>query len=703
MLKKILCIALVIVIVGAAVGFVVYENVGMTYDYEGKDMSKYLGMTLTPEQIKELAIDLSDVEDWRELAVSDDEVGYKIAAAISEIADANKDALEGGTLSDYDQLTFVYYITDTEGNVISDPKMMDITAADKNKPAFQIGQNPEDATSPKYPELSGMLSDALVGKDYSIFNVFTTGKVEANDTIWVEYTVTIGDDANTAKTYLFQKTTIAGLDSLKAGDMTLAGLTAQFNEKQDSIIAEGDVSTVPSVIGNAEAFKGLTLTIDEQTITVDMKVLFASRAIVTKGDIADGDTVYFTYKNKNDSEAEDTQLVTTKDAAGEAEMLRVFESADFYTELMKLKIEEASNKEIEVTVGEDTITYVVTIDYATPADATVVRDGLIKADPFVAGDDGKGIPAKYPSATKENKYDATGEVVEDGSLADTDVLVYMYVVSGTTVDLTAFETFYEDLEFTSTGDEDADAYFKAYDEYMTADEALKKENEKSEPNEETVADLTTKLEAAKTAFEEAQKKYGENVDDGVTERDVAADIKAEFEKDKRDAAQIDFNNEIAYGIAYATWEKLLEEVKANDAITYPSKALRLAKEGILDELKQTYYSNRDKEGYVEYKNFNSYLTQKVYADQDKDAAIQAEAEQDVLENMLVYYLADIYDANLDTNDIAGVEAWKNVYAAYNMEMPAGYWEAMETGILFDKVMRLIAEDRNPDISIDDLK
>ncbi len=689
MLKKILCIALVLVIVGSAVGFIVYDKVGKNYDYEKKDMAKYLGMNLTPEQIKNLTLDLSKLEaEYREVAKDDKEVGYKIAAAISALKATDKTTLEGGTLANYDELTFLYYVTLEDGTVVSNPTLMNVDAT--SKPSFQIGEDPEDEKEPQYPELSGMLSAALVGKEYDLFNVIRSGKVEATDTIWVEYTVTLNDDATTAKTYKYQMTTIAGLDSLKAGDKTLAGLTAAFEAKQTEQInaLNGDKSKVPEVIG--KKLEGLTVT--EAGVKVDLKVLFASRAIATKGDIADGDTVYFTYKKKGDSTA--NQLVVTKNDDGKAAMTQLF-AESFYTDLMKLKLDDAVGKEIKVTkdnngTSEET-TYIVTIDYAIPADPSAEREGVIKANPIVGG---APIDATYPESSKQQQYDATGEIFKDASGNPVDlkgkaVKVYIYVVSGTHIDYDKFETFYDKLAYTSTGDAVTDAYFKAVSD-------LKAEEAKTEADETKKTELKEALEKATKAYN-LKKEVAED-----TQRNADEDIKAEYEERTRKDVQMEVNNERAYGVASVVWEALLAEAQKG-TVKYPSKALRLAKEGIIDNHKSTYYTNRDKDGYKEYKSFNAYLTGKVYANQDKNDAIEAEAKQDVLENMLIYYLADVYGMNLTEEETTGIDSLKNFYDAYGIEQPSGYWDGMRAGLLFDKVMRRIAEDREPQLKIDDLK
>ncbi len=705
MLKKILCIVLVLVIVGSAVGFIVYDNVGKVYDYEGKDMSKYIGMTLTPDQIKnmDLTAKLAELEAvWREVKADDKEIGYKIAAAIAGVKSTEKDTLEGGTLANYDELTILYYVTLEDGTIVSNPTLMNMDAT--TKPTIQIGEDPVDESTPQYPELSGMISSALIGKEYQIFNVIRSGKVEETDTIWVEYTVTLNDETSSAKTYKYQMTTLAGLDTLKAGDKTLAGLTAAFTAKQNEQInaLEGNKSKVPEVIG--KKFEGLTVT--EEGVKVDLKVLYASRAIATEGDIMDNDTVYFTYKKKGDSTS--TQLVATKNADGQAAMLEAFKADTFYTQLMALKLDDADNKEIKVTITKDDntteeITYVVSIDYAIPADPTAEREGVIKANPVVGG---AGIEATYPETSVEVTYDATGNQVKENEktvdLKGKKVLVYVYVVGGTHFNYGTFESIYEDLAFTSTGDEATDAYLKAVSEHKAAEKALADEQAKESPDQTKVTELTTKRDTAKTALDTATKEYNKakGVDENTT-RNADEDIKAEYEEDQRKAVQVEVNNERAYGVASVVWEALLAQVKSG-SVKYPSKAVRLAKKGILDNYKSTYYTNRDKDGYKEYKTFNAYLANKVYTGQDKDAAIRAEAEQEVLETMLVHYLADVYGIALGEEDTTGIDSLKSFYEAYGIEQPSGYWEAARTALIFDKVMRKIAEDREPHLNNDDL-
>ncbi len=703
MLKKILCIALVLVIVGSAVGFIIYDRVGMTYDYEGKDMSKYLGTTFTTEQIKNMNLDLSKLEAvWREVKSDDKDVSYKIAAAIAT-ALANKDikneSLDGGTLSLYDNLTFLYYVELADGSVIvSDPNLMNADAT--SKPSFQLGTDPEVDKDKRYPELSGMLTDKLVGANYDLFTAFRNGQVYDDDVIWVQYTVTEKDAEGkivSAKTYKFQKTTLAGLDNLKAGDVTLTGLAAAFEAEQQKAIDAAGKNKLPDVIG--KEFKSL-LTIEDKKLTVDFKVMFASRAIVREGAIQDGDTIFFSYKKKGDKE-DPVQLVTSKTETGKNDLTSTFGSDSFYTQLIALELDKnASDHEIKVSTTKDgkteETTYVVSISYVVPADPTAERAGLIPADPYVKVEGG-AISATYPKESEEVKYDATGTKLTDkAELKEQAVKVYLYVVSGTRLDTTKFETYYEKLKFTSTGNEFTDAYLKAANDLRT-------EEAKDNPD-------STKLNTLKTALDNARKAYNtkvKKVDEG-TPRDAAAVIIEEYTESQRKAVQLEVNNERAYGVASVVWEALLAEVKKG-TVKYPSKAYRLAKEGIIDDRKSAYYANRDKEGYKEYKTFNAYLTNYFttgdyadYAEAGKNAAIKDAAQQDVLENMLICYLADLYNIELTSDDTAGIDSIRNFYEAYNIEQPSGYYESQRIGLIFDKLMRKIAEDRESNLKIDDL-
>ncbi len=674
MLKKILCIVLVVAIIGSAVAFIVYDKVGRKFDYEGKDMAKYLGLTLTKDQIDALAktLDYSKVEGYEEIKDGDTRIGYKIAAAVAGITATDKASLEGGKLSNYDELTFLYYITLKDENgketVVSNPAHMNYSST--SKPAFQLGEDPVDETSPLYPELSGMLSASLVGKDYDLFNVVTAGRVEEDDVIWVSYKIREvekkedGTDGTTRKTveYKFQKTTLAEMNSLPHGDYDFSEVVNKFKAAQAAAEKDLAANKLPSVIGTKQTLD-LGKNASGNNVYVDMTVNFASRTIVNEGDMKEGDTVYFTYKEKNASATNQMKVVIVKD--GEESILKdqIGTGDAFYTEFKKLKL-DADSKEIKV--GDKT--YVVSVDYAIPADKTAEREGLIKADPYVTG---SAIEVKFPDDSKAEQYDATGALVKDAtdsaknvSLAGKTAYVYFYVVSGKHVDMTDFATYYTKLKFTGGDDEKLTAYLsavKALKDYTGTDETKKKE--------------------LNDAIDKAAKAY--SPDKAVVAEEV---IKTEYEKSIKKQVQTEVNNERAYGIAGVVWNNLLTQAKTS-LKKYPSSAVRLAKKGILDAHESTYYAKKDTT-YKDYKNFNDYLTRSVYKNQDKDDAVEAEAKQIVLETMLCHYLADAYGVSLTEEQQENLKSMESLYKQLGLTYDA---DNAETAQLFDTTMRKIAE------------
>ncbi len=745
-LKKILSIVLVVAILGSALGFFIYNKYGKTYNYAGKDMEKYLKLNLSPESIlamkDELWGTINQLEPWYgQVDIGDKKVGYKIADEISAIAATKKDdfsKLEEKKFANYDSVTFLYYIELEDGTVVSNPALMNYSAT--TKPSMQLGQNPEpdsdDKTKLTYAELSGLLSAVLLGKDFYVIEPVVAGLVETGDTMWVNYTIIQKNTDNTTTTtsYQYQKTSLATLESLTAPDgVSLSGLAKKFADAQEAAqyvsvpkkdaagnaVLDKDgkpmyedqrigATEVPKVIGNEKVMEL------PNGVTVKMTVKYVLRAIVTKGEMKDGDTVFFTYKEKNAKET--NQMKVTLDQAGQTALNTAMGNTTFFdavfgkdteTGAYKNKIDEIDSKEFTVVTGKNDkgedvkTTYVVTVDYVKPVDpADTTREGLIPADPIVGG---AGIDVTLTEDSLQMKYDATGAIVkekEEGKdeaievdLKGEKVKIYIYVTGGSRLALEDFDDYYTNLGYTGSEDKELNAFFSAYSAYKTAQKA-------EEDNTDTTKEesLKTATEAAKKKLDEATAAYNKKIEDENKvwgDDDMNKLIVDKYLAKQRDAVQTEVNNEYAYALAEVVWDRLL--LKSLKTIKYPSRALRLAKKSILDDHKAQYYPNRDnnsvtegdvKVDYTQFKNFDDYLENHVYKDQGVKDGLRIDAKEAVRETMMFYYLVDLYDVELTDDQKDQIKNLKN----YEEVLGASFdTVSIERGYLFDNVMRKIAE------------
>ena len=113
----------------------------------------------------------------------------------------------------------------------------------------------------------------------------------------------------------------------------------------------------------------------------------------------------------------------------------------------------------------------------------------------------------------------------------------------------------------------------------------------------------------------------------------------------------------------------------------------------MDGHKTNYYENREKEPYSNYKTFKDYLRNSVYAGKDYKAELTNEAQEIVLEQLVLYRLVDMYDITLTTNQ-------ESVLRIYQQIGASSYIDQMRTGYLFDNVMQKIAEDICPAVAKD---
>ncbi len=691
MKKRILCIALAVLLVGTAIGFAIYNSVGTTFNYASGDMADYLNFT-DKDVLAAWDAVKGDTEAWKEATEAD--MAYAIAKALKAVNEKSKDTVTSGKLDKYDYLTMGYmiYLTEGEGEgattiTVADPNKMNILTAS----ALTKLQLNEDE------EFSKMLTAALLGKDFVEFKTFTEGQVYADDTMWVTFDVT---KDNKTTSYKYEKVTLDDLDDY------CAGLKDQFLLKQDRVVEGTAKDKLPEIIGEE-----LSFTIDDTT--VKMTIHYVSRTVLTEGTLKDGDTMYFTYVKKGEKDPVPMVLVNS-DASKEAFDAKFTDLAktDFFAKMRALT--EIKNTTIKVTVpateeGKEPteVEYEIAFDYVMPADPeNDDRETLIKKDAYVELKD-----IKYPTDSKAVQIGADGKEVKvddkSVSLADKTVTVHVYMVNYVDAGYGDFETLYTDLAKTSFTDEaELSDYLKAYDAYLTAEEKKKDDND---------ADYKKAVEA----LVEAEKKYctkksitdttADKHDKDVAEKAIAEAYKL-YEKETLDAKQAEFSMDRRYSIAEALWNKLVA-VAANKMIEYPSKALSLVETGLIDSHEKTFYEDEDgafKVGSnsVTPDDFDDYLDRVAYASRGEgvtvEAAIEKEVKQIVLENVLLYRLVEIYNITMTEDQTSTLETLEDnvntgLYGDFEVGAPAPYYfipsytVKSRSSYLFDNLMEKLTE------------
>jgi hypothetical protein len=639
MKKRILCLVLAVVIAAAAIFFAVYNKYGTSYDYADKDMSKYVSM-ITDKAFVEGLFDGSVT--LKEASAED--IQYAIAAAFLE-KNADEYLATEGTFGLYDTLLCNYEIT-LEDKVISIASKLDPASPTK----VQLGADDD------FSRLMAALKDKDIADNSYV--TFTSGKVLANDILYIDYTVKDGESTEGTGTY--HRVVVSGDAYLED---VLTGLTAKFEEQLNS---ESGIT-----IGTAVDLTVPDATDATKNLSVTVTVKYAARTIVESGAVKEGDTVYFTYSD--DGGKNKTEYYGT---IGDG-MIDTAITTGFTEGLLTLEIGVEGTIEIPAASSEEEgKTYTVTIDYAVPADANdTSREGYRAAEKFFE------FTYTYPETSE-----AKAETDETVTLAGKTVSVRVAVASF--YDMSYDYTGVIDILGYEPGDtSNVDKYLTAYAAFVEAKEAYDAGAAKTGDDaltEEELEELLTAMTDAETAMNEAKDAYAAELEDGA---EVTADSAAvaAYDQSAKDTAQDAYNEEYSYAVAEIVWDKLLEVAK--DA-KLPSKAVRVAYNGIIDGYKTDYYDNQDSEPYSNYKTFKSYLKQYVYSGKDYKAEIKSEAQDIVLANVVLYRLVEIYDVELT----AYQEMIANLYEQLGS---SSYADAVRMAGLFDNAMTAIVESINP--------
>ena len=656
MKKRILCIVLAALFVATAIFFAIYNRFGNTYNYQNKDMSKYVGSDWTIAFIEGL---YDGSVEYKHATEKD--VQYAIAEAIAaKNADAYKKG--AGTFGLYDTLLANYYIT-TEIGEGADAKTVVISLPAKLAPGSKTGMQLGADT-----DFARMIS-TLLGKKVSdnSYVTFTAGNIYAGDNLYIDYSVQGG------KTGTYEKFTMEGTDYLES---IMPGLTAKFEEKK------ADVK-----IGTAVELKVADAEGAEKTVSLTVK--FASRAIIQDaGKALDGDHVFFEYLTGTDVKTTSWNGVvgaTTTDATTQ-ETKNTMDAkfgAGFEAALKGLTI--GTEGEIKATLDGAEKTYKVTISYALPVDRTATdREGYKAAESFFE------LDYTYP-ADSEAKSEAEIEV--DGEKKKIDLAgktVKLYVAVTNFYDMTYdYKGIMDVLKYAPGTEDKVDLYLSAYAKYLTAKKAYEDgialTGDKA-LTEEKKAELKAAMDEAETKANEAKTAYETELGEGKTTTPDEAAVAA-YDKYAEKVAQTKLDNEYRYAVAQIVWDKLLPMAK--DA-KLPSKAVKAAYKGLIDSHKETYYKNKTKDPYKQYSTFKAYLKGYLYSGKDYKAELTTEAEDIVRTNLVLFRLVEIYGVELD-------ETQKLMVSIYQQLGNDLYAESYEYAALFDNVMSEMTEHINPEL------
>ena len=652
MKKRILCIVLAALFVATAIFFAIYNRYGNTYNYQNKDMSKYVGSDWTIEFIEGL---YDGSVEYKHATEKD--VQYAIAEAIAaKNADTYKES--EGTFGLYDTLLANYYITteiDGETVVISLPSKL----APGSKTGMQLGADTDFAR---------MIS-TLLGKKVSdnSYVTFTAGNIYAGDNLYIDYSIKDGESGT------YEKFTMEGTDYLES---ILPGLTAKFEEKK------ADVK-----IGTAVELKVTDAEGAEKTVSLTVK--FASRAIIQDaGKALDGDHVFFEYKTGEEVKTTSWNGVvgatTTDENTSETKnTMDAKFGAGFEAALKGLTI--GTEGEVKATLDGKEVTYKVKISYALPVDrAATDREGYKAAESFFE------LDYTYP---EDSEAQSEAEIEVDGEKKKIDLAgkaVKLYVAVTNFYDMSYdYEGIMDVLKYSPGAEEKVDLYLSAYAKYLTAKKAYEDgialTGDKA-LTEEKKAELKAAMDEAETKANEAKTAYETELGEGKTTTPDEAAVAA-YDKYAEEVAQAELDNEYRYAVAQQVWEKLLPMA---DGAKLPSKAVKAAYKGLIDSHKETYYKNKTKDPYKQYSTFKSYLKGYLYSGKDYKAELTKEAEGIVRSNMVMFRLVEIYGVELDATQ----ELMVSIYQQLGNDL---YAESYEYAALFDNVMTEMTDHINPEL------
>ena len=735
MKKRILCLVLALVLVGSAVGFFVYDKVGNTFNYAKKSgkyltigdknyvNSLYTGGKTEPEAVDETALRAA--------------VAKALASLQKAVGTDDNEVVNYTTIRLYDTLYVKYYATIGEGEdeiIITKSETLDPSKSS----SIQLGADDDLAR----------IFLGLIGKNASLTSYRTAAKdsgIYLGDTIVFKYTVggEGGEDRENLKTVVSSTEDFLKAVETKEG---VTGLTAKFLEAvKNKNVKVGDAVTLTAGAGESEKTFDITVqyALRDWVIGGDLKdgdyVRLVINEITKDGegkDVVGKDPDYTGQVVKADLDAEFGEgfydkLMTIKIGEKTEEKFSAVkhmtdsdnntfdETKEYMVKVVRVEGGRENAKDLpanERSLGESYLT--VTKEYAADSDAKADNDETLSlagktvtyhiavTDVKTAAydyahitDSKDGLKYSVESGSDLEKLFKTYDALADAQKAyddakDGDLTEVLKALNDAKLAMLEAEVTYIDT-LKPEDDSKLKAYYDAVKALINAKkaladaEALEGENAKTEAEMNALREAVENAEAAATA---ARNAYAD--EKGISLTDVKyVDIAARdaYEKQETETLEDENKDKLAYEIAKEVWEKLLAD--AGKTVKYPNRAVRIAYRGLVDGHKTNYYENREKEPYSNYKTFKDYLRNSVYAGKDYKAELTNEAQEIVLEQLVLYRLVDMYDITLTTNQ-------ESVLRIYQQIGASSYIDQMRTGYLFDNVMQKIAEDICPAVAKD---
>lgn len=749
MKKKILCLVLALVLVGSAVGFFVYDKVGNTFDYAKKDLTKYITIAgidsvnalytsekMTPDTVEEkdlqaaVASALASLQKDGTVGVvqmydtlyvkyyAETEIdGETTVISKADTLDPSKTtSIQLGADSDLARL-FVEHLLgkDVSGTSYRAYTTDAVMFGDKITYSYTKNGESRDEWKNLKAEVKGsdFLESIADGLTALYREKVTSGDAEIGEAL----ELTLGED-----TYIV--TVHYALRNKVVGGAVVEGDHLRFTYYE--ITADGDTD----VEGKGTTYTTALTPDKKETIDEKFGTGFYDKLLtLTIGEKSEKFTVTKTTAITSD-EGESTTAETGEDESAttttETKAYKVnIEYVEGREDISGLASDEVEIADTWYHEGENVFSFQTT--YADDSEATADNDESIELKGktvtyYVAVTGVKTLQYDYANIVSSSGLGYTVDADEDEKLSDLFTAYDAYKKAQDAYDdakaltgdeaktaeelaeleaaaAAALDTLYDkETAYIDSLEPEEGSKVKAYADAVKAlvaakkalsdAEALEGEAAKTEAELAELRDAVTAAEdALATALDAYAKEEGLYYED-VKYIDIAA--KDAYEKQETKTLEDAEKDELAYAIAKEVWDKLLQEVA--ETVKYPSKAVRVAYRGLYDGYKTNYYSNRDETPYSNYKTFKSYLTQSAFAGKDYKTELTAEAQQIVLEKMVLYRLVEMYDIELTESQESIMTFYEYYMADSASEIRAAY--------LFDNLMQEITEQICPAVKKD---
>lgn len=695
--KKLLAIAVSLVLVASAIFFAIYGAIGQTFRYSKRNLEKFVS------ELKYEGIDISaaTLKEVDEKAVTE-----QIAKLLA--SKANTTVSTSAVADGVDLVLICYYATDAEGNVITDPALMDPAKAVK----VQLG------SSERLAEILGEVLTNIKPKDYS-YNVYSEG-FPYGEVGFVSYLPTGGTEVKFKQVAFTEAAVDALLGTGAYAALSVEGIGTKLSSKTfgDKTYDYVQLNWVARSEFNGGSTEGESNIAAGDTVYAKVTTTNSSKETVTYYVCTDGtNTKIFTGINKNatlDSAVIDAILASGYKGKGAVSYhtwkdLTAFEDGKTYYTYNDTDKRYVEVDRTTVTAPAAGTTYYTSIGEHKYEIQSIVRPGMTAEQTTSAM---AGVQTTYTYAA-----DATDKDVAGNELKGKTVTFHAFPIGVYEVELTAKNIVTLTTTLTS---EEGTALIAAYNKYTAFDKAETelqtllgttntekfnayvaamrtfKDSTEATPDRTALdaarkaitdldatkaADYTAKMDAIEKAYDEMVaeiKKYDADANTAaITSHVEYFDKEANEILPKDTETALKEANVATYkaDVAKILWEKIL----ADTTVELPRRAVRLAYREQLNTHKQTYYEKK----YTEYSSFSKYMAATVGA--DYKATVKAEAEAVVRELVLVYYLADVLGVEINDTLVNEYYQNSNMYIYYYYYY-GSFPEQFETAYVFDKVV-----------------